>query len=258
MIRGFLADPARIATARKRLGHLSWFMKCLKEGIARRANAEDDCTGAFWEGRYTSVPLLDQHALLSCMAYVDLNPVRAGVADRPERSRHTSARLRGRGRQRQRVAARSLKLPESRRTRVLAAATIPLAEAPAVAADPERGQWLHPMRRCVVGSCDGAAIPDPVRRDLLVLSSEEYLTLVDATGRLLVHGKRSRIPPGLPPILARLDLSVDAWLASMGDGGQMGTGSAGTPESRDAEARRRGVRWVRSHCHLFTRRTRAA
>ena len=192
------------------------------------------------------------------MAYVDLNPVRAGVADRPERSRHTSARLRGRGRQRQRVAARSLKLPESRRTKILAAATITVAEAPAVAADPERGGWLHPVRQCVVGSCGGEAFPDPVRRDLLVLTSEEYLTLVDATGRLLVRGKRSRIPPGLPPILARLDLTVDDWLSAMGEGGQMGTGSAGTPESRAAEAARRGVAWVRSRCHLFTRRGAAA
>ncbi|MFM2091473.1 MAG: hypothetical protein RLZZ127_1962, partial [Planctomycetota bacterium] len=140
----------------------------------------------------------------------------------------------------------------------LAAAQVALAEAPAVAADPEHGQWLHPVPRCVAGSCDGEAIPDPARRDLLVLSCEEYLTLVDATGRLLVPGKRSRIPPGLPPILARLDLTVDAWMAAMGEGGQMTAGSAGMPESREAEARRRGVQWVRSRCHLFTRRGAAA
>ena len=69
---------------RKRLFDISWFMKSLNEGIARRANKEDDCTGHFWEARYKSQPLLDEKAILSCMAYIDLNLVRAATADSPE------------------------------------------------------------------------------------------------------------------------------------------------------------------------------
>lgn len=71
---------ARIKALRRRLSSLSWFMKELKEPIARRANAEDGIQGRFWQDRFGCKPLLDERAILCCATYVDMNPVEAGMS----------------------------------------------------------------------------------------------------------------------------------------------------------------------------------
>jgi REP element-mobilizing transposase RayT len=89
-----LGNAERLDVIRQRLGSISWFMRALNEPIARMANREDGCTGRFWEGRFKCQALLDEQAVLSCMAYVDLNPVRAGMCETLRDSAHTSVRHR--------------------------------------------------------------------------------------------------------------------------------------------------------------------
>ncbi|MEE4383126.1 MAG: transposase [Pseudomonadales bacterium] len=109
--RVLLMQPDRLAALRQRLGSLSWFMRFLNEAVARAANAEDDCTGRFWEGRYKCQALLDESAVLACMTYVDLNPIRAGIADTLKDSDFTSIQRRLRAVDRGAVPRDALLLP---------------------------------------------------------------------------------------------------------------------------------------------------
>ena len=86
-----LLNPTKLSEIRVRLSDISWWMRCIAENIARHANREDEVTGHFWEGRFDSQLLLDEAAILACAMYVDLNPVRAAIANCPENSTYTGA-----------------------------------------------------------------------------------------------------------------------------------------------------------------------
>ena len=178
------------AVYRKRLDSLSWFMKCLNEPIARKANAEDRCTGHFWEARFHSQSLRSEQALLTAMAYVDLNPIRARLARTPEESDYTSikARLLGDNRRNALTEAVSRMLEKS-----------------------ELHHFDTPIRP-LMGFSDTADIDgDPSTVDTLPMGELEYLRLVDSTGRMVTANKRGHIDPSIEPILKRLGLSAEQW-----------------------------------------------
>lgn len=173
-----------VAIYRKRLASLSWFMKCLNEPIARRANSEDQCTGHFWEARYKSQPLIDEAALLSCMAYVDLNPVRAKIAPTPETSEHTSIKERVEPTFDAAAAARS----QFREGALL--------------------NFASPIKPLLLFS-------DQERNDAgdrLPFTFKDYVTLLDATGRHVRRGKRGVIGRLQPPVLQRLGIDPSGWI----------------------------------------------
>ncbi len=77
---------------KERLNDISWFMKALKEYIAKKANNEDNVTGHFWEGRFKLIPIdtsKGYEKLKQTMAYVALNPIGAEMIDDPEYAKHT-------------------------------------------------------------------------------------------------------------------------------------------------------------------------
>ncbi len=184
-------DTNRIAQWRERLSNLGWFMKALKEPLARMANKEDDCRGTFWASRYKSIAVLDDEALLATSAYIDLNPVAAGVATAPENSKHTSIRRRVRH-----VKAKG-KLEALKE-----AATGSVAGSQA-ADNIEHDLWLCPLedRRQLGAEREGM---------LEGFSLGSYLLLVDYTSRLCRQGK-ARVSHDVASILDRMGSNADIW-----------------------------------------------
>ena len=153
-------DPDRLAQIRRRLSDISWWMRLLCQAIAIRANREDGESGRFWQSRFRAVRLLDEESLLACAAYVDLNPIRAALAETLEGSDHTSvqrrieAELEKTGREKQPPA------PSSPAEVTTASAAEPAAAHPAPDAflsplelDQRDGEW----GRVVIGVAPAAA-----------------------------------------------------------------------------------------------------
>jgi REP element-mobilizing transposase RayT len=163
---------------RTRLHDISWFMRCMNEHLALKANAEDNCKGRFWEGRFKSQALLDEGALLTCMSYVDLNPIRAGLAETPEGSDFTSIQ------ERIEIYAKQQKA--------------------------KQGSEHQPTK---LQSFKGTQANNLAKEIDFELS--DYLPLVDWTGRAIREDKKGAIPGDLAPILERIGLNPDAWLKSV-------------------------------------------
>jgi len=234
-IQAFCQDGMRLALCRSRLSDVSWFMRCLNEPIARRANREDGCTGRFWEGRFKCQRLDDAGALLTCMAYVDLNPVRAGLADTPESSEFTSAQDRSVARQ-----AR-LKLAIAP---VVAPTPTPAQEerVAEVRAKAVRDRWLVPF-----ATEDEKPALTRAGTWLADITEDHYLELLDWTGREIRAEKRGHIPDDLLPVLRRLELDVDAWAENVSRYGSLFHRLAGKVSRLRDWARAKQLAWLHGH-----------
>jgi REP element-mobilizing transposase RayT len=192
---------------RQRLHDISWFMRSLNEHLARRANAEDQCTGRFWEGRFKSQALLDESGLLTAMAYVDLNPIRARIATTPEKSEFTSIY--------------------------------------------ERIRALHPRSDGSLVADQSSTVPlmgfrSNVETDNSIpYGLEDYLELVDWSGRAIRADKRGSIRVDLPAILQRLSIDAEAWQLAMRPRGNVFGRAIGALNHLRLHAKTLGQSWVR-------------
>jgi hypothetical protein len=172
-----------VSVWREKLESISWFMRCLNQPVARRANLEDKCSGKFWESRFTSQALKTEEALLSCMAYVDLNPIRSGIASSPETSCYTSIQERI-----QPVFSLQHAIKNQLQCGDLLDFTSPLKP------------LLHFKDTVTQQQQSG-----------IFFTYRDYLQLVDWTGRVIRDDKVGYIDNQLPPILSRLQIEKNEW-----------------------------------------------
>lgn len=228
-----IANPERFAEIRERLSSVSWFMRCLVEPIARLSNKEEATKGRFWEGRYKCVAILDESALAACLAYIDLNPIRAEIAETPETSRFTSVY--------ERIRSLAPDLAE------LAAGTPSEITTPnAAGPGPD---WLSPFE--LSEAAESAPVPDgrASNKGCLPMSFTDYLVLLDWTGRQARQGKPGRIPAHLAPILKRLGIGGDGWMQLVGRFDRLFPRAAGRPASLDREREARGCKLMQGIRH---------
>jgi len=189
---------------RQRLMSISEYMGCLKQPIAYAANREDSCRGRFWEGRFKSQALLDEKALLTCMMYVDLNPIRAGVCDSLESSDFTS------------IQQRILDYAKSQSTKKTTTKST-LRTKKQKKGEPE---FRQPMLQCFLttnNSTDknNAITNNNISSISISLNLTDYFELIDWTGRAVREDIRGAIPSEVKSLLNKLSLDPDAVIGTI-------------------------------------------
>ena len=216
-------DKSGLKEKRVRLSSISWFMRFLSERIAKEANKQDQCSGRFWEGRFKSQVLLDDAAILACLQYVDLNPVRAKIAATPESSDFTSVQ--------DRIvdlkAANEVSTPDAQDNRI---------------EHGERAGWLSPIplepKRQAVRAKKTARRAS--NKGCLSMGLGDYLQLLDWTGRQIRSHKRGAMPANLEPLFERLGISTELWVDCVLNFRKWFRSSVGRPKSMEAAAETRG------------------
>jgi hypothetical protein len=233
-------DPDRLGEIRSRLSDISWWMRLLCQSIAMRANREDGESGKFWQSRFRAVRLMDEQSVLACAAYVDLNPIRAAMAETLEQSDYTSAQRRIEAEQARRIPETDHVARSSGKDGEQAG---PGASAKTALA-PDR--FLSPLQieehggeLGALGNREGSRCSD---RGFLPMSVVDYLALLDWTARQTAPGKCGSTPVDSPPILERMKLSPTVWCELVSDFGRLFSTVAGHPRIVDGSRSRHGRR----------------
>jgi hypothetical protein len=236
-LNSIATDPDKLAEIRSRLSDISWWMRLLCQRIAQRANAEENQAGKFWQNRYRAVRLLDEEAILACAAYVDLNPIRAALAETLESSDHTSIRRR-----------------IQTMTSSVQSACFDRAEAGR--RESSADGFLSPISidelRDALGpqpSTNGVRCSD---KGFLPMTTAAYVELLDWTSREVVCGKRGFTPEGVPAIFQRLKIRPPVWLELVKNFGTLFSIVAGQPHRIDGYRGR--IRRTRFHMRASARR----
>ncbi|MEZ6138196.1 MAG: hypothetical protein R3C53_25205 [Pirellulaceae bacterium] len=217
-LNAILNNAKKLSQLRSRLSDISWLVRLLCQRIAQRANAEEDEAGKFWRSRFRAVRLLDEAAILACAAYVDLNPIRAAMAETIEGSDFTSAQL---------------------RTQALVNATPDNSSCAASGNDCVRSpdRFLSPVQIDELLDPLGARPSSQSERcsdkGFLPMTSAAYLDLLDWTARQIAPGKRGATPNETPAIFERLGISAEVWCELVSGFGRLFSVVAGRPQSVD-------------------------
>jgi hypothetical protein len=248
-----------MAAIRERLSNPSWFMRALSEPIARLANRQDECTGRFWEGRFKAQAIRDEAGLLACSMYVDLNPIRAAMATKPEETRHTSAydRIGGmQGKTISSMAADTVVLPTEEAGKIRRTSTPDeLRARRSKAKRARRGTsilrdaWLAPLTLDERGKPGPQVSSSRVRasdKGFLTMSLRDYLALLKWTGSHRPSLGKPKATPEVESILKRLGIEGSMRVDLVWRFKKYFQGSvAGSPETLAKDAKDHQHRWRR-------------
>jgi hypothetical protein len=207
-------DPERLAKIRARLSDISWWMRLLCQNIAQRANREDGEFGKFFQSRFGTVRILDDESLLACAAYVDLNPIRAALAETLEQSDFTSVQRRIQSLQRSSDGG--------------------LPQIGAVSRDCFLAPLAVDESKDPLGACPHRAGQRCSDKGFLTISLGDYLELLDWTARQTIPGKRGVTRADAPPIFERLSMSKETWCELVRNFGRLFYNVAGPPQQIEA------------------------
>lgn len=260
-VKMLVNQPERLKLIRERLSDISWFMRALSEPIARMANRQDECTGRFWEGRFKAMRIVDEAGLLACAMYVDLNPVRAAMVEKPEQAVHTSAYDRVQGERGREIDSAAFDLvPITTEEAGQAIRDTPVEklrqQRKAKRRSPTRRRvrrdgWLSPLSL----SRDSLSTDPQVHSEgyrasdkgFLPMAWEDYWTLLRWTAKQTVDGVAVQVPQSVASLLTSHGIDASMWRDLVWNFKKYFGRSpcVGRSESMSADAERRGKHWHR-------------